>query len=209
MRGVSRDARGGREAAGTVWVVPAGPIAPAARRAIGLFVHLACAGAIVACGGPGTADPSATLTPAGSAASTSDAGPTVVPEAGDGPTGAPAVPPDAAAPTATPPPTTPGPASVEVVTTWSLWDATTGEAQVAGFVPELVEDGGTCILTMVSGDDVVEASMPATPDASSTSCGAVSVERSAIPHSGDWVATLRYVSSSSSGAAPPVTIGVP
>lgn len=107
---------------------------------------------------------------------------------------------------------TDGRTPARVMTTWHLWDpqaGDSGEVQVAGYVSDVVQDGGTCYLTLTSGADVVEGSTPAVADAATTSCGAVAIPRSAIPHGGDWTATLRYESPTHSGAAAAVTIGVP
>jgi hypothetical protein len=63
-------------------------------------------------------------------------------------------------------------------------------------------------VTMSSGGASVTRSAASTPDATTTSCGAISVPRSALA-SGSWEATLSYASSTSSGASPPVKVDVP
>ncbi len=194
--------------------------ANASSRRVLVLAMVAAAAVTAGCGADGAVDepvPRVTSGQTQSSAPTPSDEPTHEPEGTPAPTTAEEVPgPTASAtPTASPdaaPAPPPSLAPVDVVTTWSMWDpsaGTAGEAQVAGYVAGVVEDGGTCYLTLTSGDDVVEGSAAAVADAAATSCGAVSVPRSAIPHGGDWNAVLRYVSPTSSGAAPAVPIGIP
>lgn len=101
----------------------------------------------------------------------------------------------------------PAPASTDVVVTYSGWNATSGAVEVGAYVPVL-ESGGTCTLVLTQGTTVVEVARDAAPDASTTACGALAVERAALAP-GSWQAVVRYLSPSSAGESAPVTVEVP
>lgn len=65
--------------------------------------------------------------------------------------------------------------------------------EVAGFVPEIIEEGGTCTATIPATGMSVEA--PAYPDASATSCGLLVLP---VPPDGQTV-VLTYSSQASTG----------
>ncbi|GAA4628993.1 hypothetical protein GCM10023113_35860 [Cellulomonas oligotrophica] len=128
--------------------------------------------------------------------------PTAVPE----PTAAPEPEPeDPAQPT----PATPGDAAsvLDVVVTFSGWNDLSGAVEVGAYVP-VVEDDGTCTLTLTGGSGTPTATSDGIPDASSTSCGSLTLPGSAVP-SGTWTATVTYASSTSTGSSDPVTVEVP
>jgi hypothetical protein len=95
--------------------------------------------------------------------------------------------------------------SVEV-TTWG-WNAAQRRAQVRGYVAGVVEDGGTCTLTLAKDGRQVTADAQATPDASTTACGSVAVPGDQLTP-GVWQAVLSYASPQSKGSAPAVAIEV-
>lgn len=92
-----------------------------------------------------------------------------------------------------------------VVVTYTGWDAGTGAVEVAGYVPDIIEDGGTCTLTLTRGAEVVSAEGPALSDATTTSCGTVDVQLPATGE-GHWNARLAYSSSSSRSTSETFTV---
>jgi hypothetical protein len=98
-------------------------------------------------------------------------------------------------------------AAVPVKVTFHDWNAAQRQVMVGGYVPGLVEDGGTCTLTLTQAGKNVSAKVSATADASSTACGAVTVAGNRLG-AGTWQAVLSYASGAHSGAAPAVAIEV-
>lgn len=72
--------------------------------------------------------------------------------------------------------------------------------EVAGFVPEVIEEGGTCTAT-VSGTDI-SADAPGYADASSTSCGLMVLD---VAPAGQTV-VLTYSSKASTGTSDAVAV---
>jgi hypothetical protein len=79
--------------------------------------------------------------------------------------------------------------------------------QVGGFVAGVVEDGGTCTLTLTKGGETVVGTSEARGDASTTTCGAVIVSGDKVS-AGGWQGVLSYRSAERSGTAPAVSIEV-
>ena len=143
--------------------------------------------------------------PAGATTQSSDAGPT----AGADPSPEPIPEPIPAEPT-TPPAAPAGggsasPATVAVTVTVAGW--LDGRAEASGYA-ELVEDGGTCVLTLTQGARTVTTTTTAAADATTTSCGTLSVPGADLGP-GTWTGTLRYESPRSAGESAPFTIEVP
>ena len=92
--------------------------------------------------------------------------------------------------------------------TYSGWDAGNRVVEVDGYVQQVVEDGGTCTLTLTKGGASATASRPATADVSSTSCGALTVPADQLS-SGTWSAVVSYASSTSQGSSAPLDVQVP
>lgn len=109
---------------------------------------------------------------------------------------------------ATDPPVRATGADVRVVTTFHDWNATSHEVMVGGYVQGVVEDGGTCTLTLTSGSSRATGSSRAHADATTTTCGAVTVPGSDLA-AGTWNAVLSYSSPKHSGKAAAVTVAVP
>ncbi|HVW99145.1 MAG TPA: hypothetical protein VHA52_01680 [Candidatus Babeliaceae bacterium] len=82
-----------------------------------------------------------------------------------------------------------------------------GNLTVNGFASGVVEDSGTCTLTLKNGGDTITKSRPAFTNATNMSCGQSSVPLSSL-HSGTWQATLSYSSKTSVGASPVTSIQV-
>ncbi|SFO94168.1 hypothetical protein SAMN05660464_1638 [Geodermatophilus dictyosporus] len=100
-------------------------------------------------------------------------------------------------------------ADVVVVSTYSGWDPTASAVVTGGYVADLVEDGGTCSLTL-SRDGVVltGGESAATPDVASTSCGEVRLTGAELT-AGSWEAVLRYSSPDAVGESAPFPVVVP
>lgn len=164
--------------------------------------------ACTATSGETSAAPSAaTPTPASTAASTTAApppnvtatAPSAVPSSG-GSGGA-------ESPTGSVPPPVVG--AVSPVVTYAGFDAVTSSAQVAGYVDGVGPTQGTCtvILTM-TGRPAQSTSTTATPDATTTQCGTLSIPRDRLTP-GTWTAVLSFTSPDAAGHSSPATIEVP
>ena len=81
-----------------------------------------------------------------------------------------------------------------------------GHPFVGGYVDRVL-DGGTCTLTATKGGVTVTGSGPATPDATTTSCGTVGIPRAQLS-TGTWTATLTYSTGTASVSAAPVQVEV-
>ncbi len=98
-------------------------------------------------------------------------------------------------------------AAVSVTVTFSGWNSTSKAFEIGGYVNTL-ETAGTCMVTMTSGSATVTRTAPSRPDATTTSCGTLSVPISALT-SGSWNAVLSYSSSTSIGTSATVAVEVP
>jgi hypothetical protein len=96
---------------------------------------------------------------------------------------------------------------VQVVLTYASFDAASGTVQANGFAAGLIEDGGTCTLTLTQGGDTVTATSTAAADASTTSCGLL--ETAAGLAAGTWDAVLAYSSDNARGESEAVEVTVP
>lgn len=79
--------------------------------------------------------------------------------------------------------------------------------EVAGYVADRVEAGGTCELTLTRGRQVLDASGPAVPDARTTVC-TVTVPGEQVT-AGTWEAVLSYRSQHAAGSSEPLLVEVP
>jgi hypothetical protein len=104
-------------------------------------------------------------------------------------------------------PTRGGTSTVPVVVTYYGWNPDTAQVLVGGYASGIVEDGGTCTLTLTQGGATVTAKSAANPDAVTTACGQLVVPRAQLAK-GTWQAVLRYRSASSAGEAAAVPIEV-
>lgn len=80
--------------------------------------------------------------------------------------------------------------------------------EVGGFVASVVEDDGTCTLTLTKGSRTVTTSSPATSNVTTTACGEQVLPRDQVS-AGRWTAVLSYESPTSRGASAPVEVEVP
>jgi hypothetical protein len=88
---------------------------------------------------------------------------------------------------------------VDVALTFAGFDGSTGTVQANGFVAGVLEDGGTCTLTLTKGSENVTATSTGAADASTTSCGLL--ETSAGIAAGTWHAVLSYSSDDAHGTS--------
>jgi hypothetical protein len=98
--------------------------------------------------------------------------------------------------------------SVVVNHTYSGWDPGAASVVAGGFIADVVENGGTCTLTLTRDGVVVSGTAEATADASTTSCGEVRVGDPDLD-SGAWDAVLSYSSARSTGESDVFTVVVP
>jgi hypothetical protein len=104
--------------------------------------------------------------------------------------------------------TVPAKLSVQVATTYFGFDASSGGVLAGGFVDGVIESGGTCTLTLSRNGAVATGTSQAEPDATTTSCGEVRVDRGSLS-SGDWTGVLSYSSRGAAGASQPFSVKVP
>lgn len=72
---------------------------------------------------------------------------------------------------------------------------------VRSFIPSLVEDNGTCTLTLSKDGQTLTKQASAIRNAQTTDCPPMSFERSEIPNSGSWKVVVTYKSPVSSGTS--------
>lgn len=97
--------------------------------------------------------------------------------------------------------------SVPVTVTFYGWNPTAEAVQVGGYVTGVVEEGGVCTLTLTRAGRTVTGQQAATPDASTTACGAVTVPGDELS-AGTWKAVLSYVSDGHAGSSDAVDVEV-
>lgn len=181
------------------------------RRAVAVLAVTAVAGAGVAAGvfltrgtvgEPGASSaPTATSspTPLGQETGLEDVSPTATASIGPDP--------DAGQPVATDEPDVVTSDEVPVTITYYGWDPDQRAVQVAGFVGGVVEDGGVCTVTLTKGGATVSGEKPALADASTTSCGEVSVSGAELG-AGTWQAVMTYTSAGHTGTSETVDVEV-
>jgi hypothetical protein len=105
--------------------------------------------------------------------------------------------------TDSPVPTTSG--RVQVVLSYAGFQPS-GTVQANGFAAGVIEDGGTCTLTLTHGSSVVTATSTAAADATTTSCGLLETAPGLAP--GTWNAVLSYSSPHAHGTSDSVEVTV-
>lgn len=107
------------------------------------------------------------------------------------------------------PPAQPTPASsiVPVLTQWGEYN---GNIEVVGYVPGIVEDGGTCTYTFSQGSSTFNKETKGVDNVSTTSCPTVSVPTSQFSPKGTWSVTLTYkqLNGANTKASEPRTINL-
>ncbi|GAA4322469.1 hypothetical protein [Klenkia terrae] len=111
-------------------------------------------------------------------------------------------------PTATDPATDPAPtAGLDVVLTYAQYQSDTGTVQANGFVSGVIEDGGTCTLTLRRDGAEVDVRTLGSADATTTSCGLLETGTDLTP--GTWDAQLTYSSATGDGSSATGEVVVP
>lgn len=98
----------------------------------------------------------------------------------------------------------------EVTPIISSWGQPAGpgtDFKINGYVPTIVETGGTCTLTLTNDATSVSATKSALQNAQDTSCGQLSIEPSRVS-TGTWTAVLSYESAEYIGSSEPTEIEV-
>jgi hypothetical protein len=103
---------------------------------------------------------------------------------------------------------TPAPRTTDVVLSFVGFDKATAAVEAGGYLSPVVESGGTCTLSLTQGSRTVTAVSPAQADASTTSCGNLSVPRAHLAP-GTWTAVLHYSSRTTTGKSAPMPVAVP
>jgi hypothetical protein len=108
---------------------------------------------------------------------------------------------------ATDKPTKPTGGRVDVVLTYAGFDAPSGTVQANGFAAGVLEDGGTCTLTLSRSGEQITVTSAASADASTTTCGLLETDPGVGP--GTWDAVLAYSSDDAQGTSQSMQVVVP
>jgi uncharacterized protein YxeA len=81
-------------------------------------------------------------------------------------------------------------------------------SEARGYITNVLEDGGTCTITLTKGSSKVTASSTGIMDVNKTTCGPMSISPGQLT-SGDWTAVLSYTSSKANGSSAPQKLSVP
>jgi hypothetical protein len=73
--------------------------------------------------------------------------------------------------------------------------------EASAFVSSIIEDGGTCTLTLAKGSLEITKSVPARKDAQTTKCDFFTFPAKELAQKGAWSATVSYKSATSSGTS--------
>lgn len=114
--------------------------------------------------------------------------------------------PQPGAATPEPAPTTSPPGTATVQVTYARWSPEGTRAEVGAILPGLVEDDGTCTLTLTQGDARVSATSAGAASASSTSCSEMDLPGLSP---GTWTGSVRYDSPTTTATSAILTIEVP
>ena len=102
----------------------------------------------------------------------------------------------------------PSAGNAAIFLTYADYDDSAREVEVNGYVDGVVEDDGTCTLTLTKGASSVTATGPGTGNVTNTSCGQLTVPRSRLS-SGTWTAVVTYASAKSRGSSDREQVVVP
>jgi hypothetical protein len=105
-------------------------------------------------------------------------------------------------------PQLPAGSAAQVVLSYASFDPNSAAVVAAGYVTPVIEDGGTCTLSLTKAGATVTATSTGTADASTTACGNLRVSRSRLS-AGTWRAVLRYSSPAASGISQNISVQVP
>lgn len=88
-----------------------------------------------------------------------------------------------------------------------LRQADSRNVEANGYISETIESDGICTLTLEKDGQKVSAAKQARPDAQSTICGLITIERNKLA-AGEWKATISYSSAKYQGTSAEKTIMV-
>ena len=88
------------------------------------------------------------------------------------------------------------------------WNATSSAVEAGGYVSGVLEMEGRCTLTLTARGTTRTATSAAEPDATTMSCGSLSVPGSDLSP-GTWTAVLTYESGTARGGSAPFEVDVP
>lgn len=91
----------------------------------------------------------------------------------------------------------------------SYLSASSSGVEAGGYISNLVEAGGTCILTLTKGDQTVTSTSTGIIDVNKTTCPQISIPSSKLNNSGQWAAVLSYNSSKASGSSKTQQVNLP
>ncbi|WP_091555484.1 hypothetical protein [Klenkia taihuensis] len=92
--------------------------------------------------------------------------------------------------------------------TYASYDVSGAQVEAGAFIPEVIETGGTCTLVLNLGEVSAQARSAAVPDASSTSCGALSIPAADLG-TGAWDGFISYESATSNGRSDDFVVVIP
>jgi hypothetical protein len=95
---------------------------------------------------------------------------------------------------------------VDVLLTYAGFEQASGTVQASGFVAGVLEDGGTCTLTLTQGGREVSATSTAAADATTTMCGLLETPPGIA--AGTWDAVLTYESTDAAGRSRSIEVTV-
>lgn len=100
-----------------------------------------------------------------------------------------------------PPPTEDGKRTVyPMIVTAEQYDNT---VEVTSYISGIIEDGGTCTITLTKGTDKITKTVTGVRDAKVTRCPIVTVPLAEFPSKGNWTAVVTYSSTAATGASQP------
>ncbi len=75
------------------------------------------------------------------------------------------------------------------------------DIEVRAFIPGIVEEGGTCTVTLTKGAESIKRDSAGIANTSDTQCSAFVIPRSAFSSAGDWSAVVSYKSGAHQGSS--------
>ncbi len=99
------------------------------------------------------------------------------------------------------------PANGKVTPVITSWGQANEKVEVAARVPGVLEEGGTCTLTLKKDSVARSATSQAIANVSEVSCGFIAISRSTLT-AGEWSATVSYSSPKANGVSEAKSITV-
>jgi len=92
--------------------------------------------------------------------------------------------------------------------TYADWNDQARVVEAGGILPDVVEAGGVCTLTVSKDDVSVTATIEGLPDARSTNCGGLVVPGESLSP-GTWTVVISYESNRSRASSEPTQVEIP